>query len=61
MKATLLLAIALFLISAPTPDPDTISEMTSHFIVLDEGAVLQAAETPETRPDTDFAETDLAE
>ena len=33
MKSTILLALALFLASAPTPDSNDIAEMTSNFIV----------------------------
>lgn len=41
MKSTLLLATALFLISAPEPDSNTIAEMTANFLVpQDERALL---------------------
>lgn len=52
MKTTLLLAIALFLISAPAPDAETIAEMTAQFIVLDDSHALQAAEADEPTRDT---------
>lgn len=33
MKATLLLALAFFFISAPTPDAATLAEMSANFII----------------------------
>ena len=42
MKNTLLLATALFLISAPSPDSNDIAEMTSNFIVPQDIPGLQA-------------------
>lgn len=53
LKPTLLLALALFLISAPAPDADTVMEMTSNFIVPQQGTALQAA-------DRESARTELA-
>ena len=57
MKPTILLAVALFLISAPEPDASDIAEMTSNFIVPRESSSLMAfgyvdARNPvaETRP-----------
>lgn len=44
MKSTILLAIALFLISAPEPDASDIAEMTSNFIVPRESSNLMAYE-----------------
>jgi hypothetical protein len=44
VKSILLLATALFLISAPTPDSKDIAEMTSNFIVPQDVPGLQAAE-----------------
>ena len=44
MKATILLAIALFLATAPEPESKDIAELTAGFIVLDQAAHLQAAE-----------------
>ena len=34
IKAAVLLTIAIFLISAPTPDPAAIADMTSNLIVI---------------------------
>ena len=57
MKSTILLAIALFLISAPEPDSSDIAEMTSNFIVPRDSSNLMAYEyadawkqVAETRP-----------
>ena len=57
MKSTILLAVALFLISAPEPDAKDIAEMTSNFIVPRESSKLMAYEyadawnpLAETRP-----------
>lgn len=44
IKSTLLLATALFLISAPQPDSRTIAEMTGNFIVPTDERALLAAE-----------------
>ena len=44
MKSTMLLATALFLISAPAPDSDDIAEMTSNLIVLKQANGLLAAD-----------------
>jgi hypothetical protein len=44
MKSTILLAAALFLISAPAPDSGDIAEITSNFIVPEEAPGLSAAE-----------------
>ena len=46
MKSTILLAIALFLISAPEPDASDIAEMTSNFIVPRESSNLMATNMP---------------
>lgn len=43
-KPTLLLATALFLISAPQPDSRTIAELTHNFIVPVDERALQASE-----------------
>ena len=40
IKSALLLTIALFLISAPTPDPSAIADMTSNLIVIAKSPVL---------------------
>ena len=53
MKSIILLAIALFLISAPAPDARDIAEMTHDFIVPEESNSLRASEiidTPEPAP-----------
>ena len=44
MKSTILLATALFLISAPAPDSGDIAQITSNFIVPEEISGLLAAE-----------------
>lgn len=49
-KLTLLLATALFLVSAPEPDSRTIAEMTANFIVPADERALQAAELPNPLP-----------
>ena len=40
IKATVLLTIAVFLISAPAPDPAAIADMTSNLIVIAKNPVL---------------------
>lgn len=40
LKAAVLLTIAVFLISAPTPDPSTIADMTSNLLVIAKNPVL---------------------
>ena len=40
IKAAVLLTIAIFLISAPTPDPAAIADMTSNLIVIAKNPVL---------------------
>ena len=49
-KLTLLLATALFLVSAPQPDSRTIAEMTANFIVPTDERALQAAELARPLP-----------
>ena len=44
MKPTILLAITLFLISAPAPDSNDIAELTSNFLVPQEVPGLLASE-----------------
>jgi len=44
IKPTLLLAAALFLMSAPEPDSRAVAEMTRNFIVPTDERALQAAE-----------------
>ena len=44
MKTTLLLATALFLVSAPSPDSDAISEFTAGFLAPTDDRGLMAAE-----------------
>lgn len=46
IKPTLLLALAIFMVSAPNPDADAIAEMTAGFIVPENQHALHAAETP---------------
>ena len=45
MKSTVLLATALFLASAPSPDSNSISEMSGGFLSLAKSEVLLASET----------------
>ena len=47
LKPIMLLALALFLASAPQPDSRTVAEMTRDFIVPPDEFALLAAETPE--------------
>ena len=52
LKATLLLALFLFLLSAPQPDSQTIAEMTHNFIVTGQDHNLQAADRVDSeKPD----------
>jgi hypothetical protein len=51
VKSTLLLALTLFLVSAPAPDSNDIAEMTSNFIVPQGNPGLQAGEES-ARPET---------
>jgi len=44
MKSIALLTIALFLASAPTPDSDTISELSAGFLLPTNAQALMAAE-----------------
>ena len=44
MKSTVLLALALFLISAPAPDSSDIAQMTQNFIVPEQLLGLEASE-----------------
>jgi len=41
VKATVLLTIGLFLISAPTPDPRVVAEMTSNLILISNNPALE--------------------
>ena len=49
IKPILLLAMALFLVSAPDPDSRAVAEMTANFIVPSQEHALQAAEINERR------------
>jgi len=40
IKSAVLLTITIFLISAPTPDPSTIADITSNLIVIAKNPVL---------------------
>jgi len=44
MKSTILLATAIFLASAPSPDSQSVSEMSAGFLIADESQGLMAAE-----------------
>lgn len=52
LKPTLVLAAAIFLITAPAPDAKDLTEMTAGFIVPDARTVLLADDTiePKARP-----------
>ena len=58
-KPTIILAIAIFMASAPNPDAEAIAEMTANFIVPASEYNLQASELP-ARPETPEAD-DLKE
>lgn len=45
-KPTLILALAIFMASAPNPDSEAIAEMTANFVVPSKEFNLQAAELP---------------
>lgn len=45
LKPTLLLALFLFLISAPQPDSQTVAEMTQNFVVPSKEHQLRAADS----------------
>ena len=48
MKSTILMTIALFLLSAPTPDSKTISEMSAGFLLPTQNTGLMASENKPT-------------
>jgi hypothetical protein len=50
MKSTILLTIALFLLSAPTPDSNAISEISAGFLVSSHVAGLMASELDPKAP-----------
>lgn len=50
MKSTILLTTALFLLSAPTPDSKTISEMSAGFLLANQNTGLMASENKLTPP-----------
>lgn len=58
-RTTLLLALFLFLVSAPQPDSRTVAEMTHNFIVPTQANNLQAAEAaaPAKTPANGAADT----
>ena len=45
MKSTILMTTALFLLSAPTPDSKTISEMSAGFLLPTQNTGLMASES----------------
>lgn len=55
IKPTLLLALAIFMLSAPNPDAEAIAEITGGFIVPERAFPLSADEL--TRPEDSQAET----
>ncbi|MDX1459624.1 MAG: hypothetical protein R3348_01035 [Xanthomonadales bacterium] len=58
MKSVVLLAIALFLISAPAPDARDIAEMTSNFIVPENAPGLRASDAESASPEQVATATD---
>ncbi len=50
MKSIALLTTALFLASAPTPDSDTISELSAGFLLAPNAQALMAAEPGQIAP-----------
>lgn len=61
-KPTIILAIAIFMASAPNPDADAVAEMTANFIVPASEYNLQAAELPARQESLELNEqTDTAE
>ena len=46
LKATMLLSLAFFMVRAPNPDAEAITEMTAGFIVTSNDLRLQADELP---------------
>ena len=55
IKPILLLAMALFLLSAPDPDSNAVAEMTANFIVPSNERALQAAEFSDRREESEQA------
>jgi hypothetical protein len=56
MKSIILMTTAIFLVSAPSPDTKTISEMSAGFLSLSSETALSAAElTPKAQFDSDTA------
>ena len=45
MKSTILLATALFLATAPSPDSKSVSEMSAGFLIADDSRGLMAADS----------------
>jgi hypothetical protein len=56
MKTTLLLATALFLVSAPSPDSETISEISAGFLAPSNDRGLMAAELAPDVPGSGIAD-----
>lgn len=61
MKSTMLLAVALFLISAPAPDANDIAEITSNFIVPKQLPGLEASDYSPLASDSSTVRTQLTE
>jgi hypothetical protein len=53
MKSTILLTIAIFLLSAPTPDSKTIAEMSAGFLLPNQNTGLLASEDTIKAPEVD--------
>ena len=56
VKPVILMAITLFLISAPAPDSSDIAEMTSNFIVPESVPGLQAGQETTSKPVSNVSE-----
>lgn len=61
MKSTMLLAVALFLISAPAPDANDIAEITSNFIVPKQFPGLGAYDSSPLASESSTTRTQLTE
>ncbi len=60
MKSTILLATAIFLASAPSPDSQSVSEMSAGFLVADATVGLMAAEPAKTGKKNHLSTYELA-
>ena len=60
MKSTILLATAIFLASAPSPDSQSVSEMSAGFLIADDSKGLMAAEPVKTGKRNHLSSYELA-